>query len=281
VTRPADYSADDLRQQLGRLPLSRGDVIFSHSNLGFFGRAAGVSGADDLCQMFFDVLMERLGGTGTIVVPTFTYSFPRQKVFNPGLSPSGMGVFAEWIRRHPDARRSIDPSYSVAAVGDQAEFLTASAPENSFGRGSFFGRFHEIGGRVLNLNFDAGSTFLHYVERELNCTYRFDKTFEGVLEVDNTRQMARNTIYVRYLSSEATEPVFTAFDALARSKNLFRVSPLGRGEIGAITAADCYDLLRETFPSRPWILTKAEKLGGMPPLVAEQSYQSSKLTIQG
>ena len=31
-----------------------------------------------------------------------------------------------------------------------------------------------------NLNFDAGSTFVHYVERSLKVPYRFDKSFSGI-----------------------------------------------------------------------------------------------------
>ena len=273
MSRPADYTTDDLRKALQNLPLAKGDILFGHSNLGFFGRPAEVNGSDALCEMFLDVIMERLGGNGTLIVPTFTYSFPRQQIFDPQNTPSGMGMFAEWIRRHPDARRSVDPSYSVAAIGANAESLTRDSPENSFAKDGFFGRFLAAEGKILNLNFDAGSTFLHFVERELGCSYRFDKTFEGVIEIGGNKRMAKNTIYVRYLSSPATEPVFEAFDTLARSKKLYVTNQLGRCEMGTIAARDCFELLRNTLPVRPWLLTKAEAMGGMPALEPEPEFQ--------
>jgi aminoglycoside 3-N-acetyltransferase len=224
--------------------------------------------------MFFDALMRRLGGNGTLVVPTFTYSFPRREVFDPAESASQMGAFAEWLRGHGDARRSRDPSYSVAAVGAQAHALTRDAPENSFAPEGFFGRFENMDGVVLNLNFDAGSTFLHYLERELQVPYRFDKTFEGHIREGGKTRLARNTIHVRYLSSDATAPVFEPFHVLAREAGQFVDASLGRGRMGCIRARDCRRLLVETLPSRPWLLTRAEALGIVPELIPEPTFQA-------
>jgi aminoglycoside 3-N-acetyltransferase len=270
----AHYGPADLDAVLGRLPLERGDVLFLHSNLGFFGRPEGIADGQALCRMFFDALMRRLGDEGTLVAPTFTYSFPRQEVFDPAASASQMGAFAEWLRQHPDARRSCDPCYSVAAVGPKAKALTAHAPENSFAAEGFFGRFLQADGVVLNLNFDAGSTFLHYLEREFQVPYRFDKTFEGHIREGGETRLARSTIYVRYLSSDATAPVFEPFHALASQAGLFASEALGRGQMGCIRAADCRRLLAETLPKRPWLLTRAEALGVVPELIPEPAYQT-------
>ena len=270
----AHYSAGDLAAALQRLPLAKGDVLFLHSNIGFFGRLEGITASEEVCRLFFDALMHRLGGNGTLVVPTFTFSFPRRQVFDPAESASEMGTFAEWLRRQPEARRSCDPCYSVAAVGAQAETLTAQAPENSFAPDGFFGRFLDVDGMVLNLNFDAGSTLLHYLERQFKVPYRFDKTFEGHIHEHGETRLAKNSIYVRYLSSKATAPVFEPFHDLACAAGLFLSEPLGRGQIGCIRAADCQRLLAETLPTRPWLLTCAEALGVMPELIPEPAYQS-------
>jgi len=270
----AHYTEDDLDAVLGHLPLANGDVLFLHSNLGFFGRAKGIDSSQALCQLFFDALMRRVGSSGTLVVPTFTYSFPRRQIFDLGESESDMGLFAEWLRKHPDAHRSCDPCYSVVALGAKAEMLTQDAPENSFSRKGFFGRFLEADGVVLNLNFDAGSTFLHYLERELMVPYRFDKTFEGYIRESGTKRMTKSTIYVRYMSSEATAPAFEPFHTLARDAGLFVSMPLGRGQLGCIRAADCQRLLNASLPKRPWMLTQAEALGVIPELLPESTYHS-------
>jgi aminoglycoside 3-N-acetyltransferase len=257
----SDYSKSDIKAALDRLPLERGDVIFCHSNLGFFGRAEGISNASSLCEMFFDAIMERLGPNGTLCVPTFTYSFPRGEVYDPEAGAPEMGIFANWVRVR--GWRSPDPSYSVAVVGCLAQELTENAPENSFDRNaSFWSLFHGFGGKVLNLNFDAGSTFIHWVERQLDVPYRFDKTFAGTVRYDGLRTVY-STIWVRYLD-DALEARFEAFDALARERGMFQTERLGRGEMGVISAHDTYRLIEETLPSRPWFLTKAEVLGVEP-----------------
>lgn len=266
----ADFARSELDRALDTLGLRNGDLIFGHSNIGFFGRPEGVRSGDDAAALFHDAIRERIGPGGTLVVPTFTYSFPRREIYDPLNSASRMGLLAEWIRRRPDARRSLDPCYSVAAVGAHAERLTGAATENSFGPGSFFHRFLESGGKILNLNFDAGSTFIHYVERELAVPYRFDKTFTGLLRLDGVERPARSTIWVRYLSDDSLEAKFETFDRLAREQGLFRTVGLGRGEMGVMRAADCFDLVARTLPRRPYFLTRAEALGITAPVIVPE-----------
>ena len=254
------FSRSDLRSALSKLPLERGDIVFSHSNLGFFGRPEGITNSDQLCELFFEEIMAILGDKGTLVVPTFTYSFPRKQVFDPLESASEMGIFAEWVRLHPDSIRSEDPCYSVAAIGGDASSLVSRVPQNSFGENSFFDRFYRIGGKVLNLNFDAGSTFVHYVERKLDVQYRFDKIFNGVTLKNGESYPRASTIWVRYLSDDALEFDSKPFDKLTRETNLFHVVSLGRGQIGLISAQDTYKCISETLPKRPWFLTKVESL---------------------
>jgi aminoglycoside 3-N-acetyltransferase len=251
------YSVKDLEAALEQLPLNWGDVIFVHANIGFFGRADGETEGNALCRLFFDALMHRLGDAGTIVVPTFTYSYPRSQVFNPRTTASEMGLFAEWIRLHPNAKRSCDPSYSVAAIGEKAEMLTTKIPENSFGRKSFFDRFLAVNGIILNFNLDAGSTFLHFLEREINVPYRFDKIFDGLIVSDiNQTKQTKNTIYVRYLH-EATLPNFENFHKLAIKENKIYTVNLGRGMINLIRARDCQAIINTNYSKDPWFLTRA------------------------
>ncbi len=254
------FSRNDLRSALAKLPLERGDIIFSHSNLGFFGRPEGVSNSEQLCELFFEEIMARLGDKGTLVVPTFTYSFPRKQVFDPLESASEMGVFAEWVRSHQDSIRSEDPCYSVAAIGGDANSLVRNIPQNSFGDDSFFDRFYQAGGKVLNLNFDAGSTFVHYVERNLKVSYRFDKTFSGVIKKNGEMHPATSTIWVHYLSDDALEFDSKPFDKLVRENEMFRHASLGRGQLGLISAHDTYECISEILSKNPWFLTRAESM---------------------
>jgi aminoglycoside 3-N-acetyltransferase len=148
--------------------------------------------------------------------------------------------------------------------------LTRNASTNSFDDDSFFARLFRCHGKILNLNFDAGSTFVHFVERELGVRYRFDKTFTGIIRQNGVERPANSTIWVRYLSDDALEAAFEPFDKLAREQGLFVTSRLGRGELGTISAQDTYNLVCRTLGKRPWFLTKAEALGIADPLIVSE-----------
>lgn len=264
------YAQDDLTKALRSVGVEPGDTLFSHSNIGFFGTPAGATSVDDACRIILDAIMNVLGDDGTLIVPTFTYSFPDGRPFDPATTPSTCGVFTEFVRRHPDAHRSHDPCVSVAAIGAHAESLTRGVEQNAYGSDGFAARFASASGRICNLNLDAGSTLVHHVERELGVPYRFDKTFTGTLHVDGQDREAASTIWVRHLV-EGTEAEFTILDRYAREQGLFRSAGVGRGQVGSITYDATRDLIARTLPDEPWFLTKAGLIGNQPRIPAEAS----------
>lgn len=254
----SDYSPEDVDYALSCLPIGPNDKLFIHSNIGFFGRMSGASRSDTVCKVFFDAIMKKIAPRGTLFVPTFTYSFPKGQLYDRDCTPpAGMGMFSEYVWKRHDSYRSMDPCYSVAGVGDGVHRLTRGVSDNSFGAGSFFDRFYESRGKILNMNFDAGSTFIHYVERCLNVDYRFDKTFNGVVSYEGDLSSCSQTIYVRKLE-DIYIASFEEFDRIARSHNAYVTKNLGRGEIGVITADDTARIILNTINTRPYFLTKGE-----------------------
>ena len=51
------------------------------------------------CETIYKTLRSFVGPTGTIIVPTFTYSYRRNEVFDVSRSVSINGVFSEYIRK--------------------------------------------------------------------------------------------------------------------------------------------------------------------------------------
>ncbi len=259
------YTRDHLVKALRSVGLGPGDTVFSHSNIGFFGVPQGVTDSRGACELILDAFTEVLGTDGTLIVPTFTYSFPDGSHFDPDTTASTCGAFTEFVRCLPDARRSTDPNVSVSAIGARADELTVDVSTNAYGSDSFAGRFFDTGGSVCNLNFDAGSTLVHYVEREMGVPYRFDKTFPGTRWIDGVGCEITSTLWVRHLV-DGTEAEFTAFDGLARDRGLFRTHPVGRGQVGCMATTDIRDLITDTLPIRPWFLTRAGLTGDTPVL---------------
>ena len=251
-----DYSAAELRQALQQAGVRRGQTLYCHSNIGFFGQANGVASRDALCQLFLDALMDTLGPQGLLLVPTYTYSFSNSQVFDVANSASRMGMLAEWVRLHPQAQRAHDPFYSVAALGQGAARFVADLPPNSFAPDSLFDRLLQSDGQVLCLN-HPGCTLLHHVERLLQVPYRFDKTFSGQRIVDGQTQTLDWTIWVRYLSDDKLAHDPAPFVHAIKRGGVARWCSLGRGEVLGIAARDVLSTVREALPQSPWLLTAA------------------------
>jgi aminoglycoside 3-N-acetyltransferase len=261
----AHYNRESLAKALAETGLKPGSVAFCHSNIGHLGLPEGERSETNMCETVLGAFQDVLGPEGTLIVPTFTYSFSQGKSFDPDSTPSDCGIFTEFIRKHPNACRYADPNISVSAIGRDASVLTENAPENAYGENSFFDRFRHMNGTIANINFDAGSTFIHYVERLLEVPYRFDKTFIGVFARHGIEKARASTIFVRHLV-KGTEAAFEPFTSLAAAKGMFRTAKAGRGIVGTISARETYELIRDTLPERPWLLTRADSTDVKPDL---------------
>ncbi len=253
------YNRKEIAQALRDVGVKRGDVVFTHSNVGFFGLPEEGRTAEDVCATilggFHDVITE----TGTLVAPTFSYSFCRGEPFDPEVTPSTCGTFSEMLRKHPKAFRSHDPIFSVAALGQDADALTRDVCTECFGSDSFWARLLRANGIVCNLNLDAGSTFIHYAEQCLEVPYRNRKLFTGDLSVHGLTTNGKAIFFCRDLSNPASKAAFEPFDRAARTAGLARSASVGRGAIVAIRAADAMQLIALELERDEWFLTVSAK----------------------
>lgn len=254
INNSIDYSRADIIRALIEVGLLPGDAIFSHANMGFFGRLEGAEKKEDLYRIFKAAIFEVLGPKGTLGVPTFSYSFCRGENYDLKKTPSVCGMFSEMVLQDPDALRSEDANFSVAAIGANTQFLTQKCPSHSFGPDSFWDKFLSIGGKICNFNFDAGSTFIHYVEKKLKVPYRFDKAFAGTSMV-NGQAVQKSFIHFVYDHNKPEDRWnFARLDKVAKQTGIARTADLGKGQIVLIAAADIEKLIREQIDIDPQFL---------------------------
>lgn len=153
-----------LAEDLRRIGLQSGDLVVMHSSFKTMGLNDGTP------SDVIETLLSVLGKEGTLVVPTFTYSYAgvwQAEPFDAQKTPGRLnGVLSETLRRNPCAFRSAHPTYSVAAVGRHAEAITkdreSAAP---LGRGSSYETVVQLGGRILLLGVgNKRNSALHYAE---------------------------------------------------------------------------------------------------------------------
>lgn len=251
-----DYSQEDIVSALSKVGITSGDSILIHCNLGFFGRLKNAATEQDYYRIYKEAIFELIGSSGTLITPTFSYSFCNGTVYDKDTTPGVCGFFSEMIRKDPQSLRSNDPNFSVAAIGKNAEYFTKGAPQHSFGRNSIGERFVEYNGKICNFNFNSASLVVHYTEKLLNVPYRHDKAFHGKRMEDGILKESICYHFVRDLDKPDDFPDFTKFDKKAKEQGYTKTANLGRGQIVSISAKDTVELITIGLKSDPSFLTK-------------------------
>ena len=252
--RKADYTEADLKRALTELGVKKGDNIFMHSNIGFFGRMENANSADALCESYISSLKEAVGTEGTIVLPTFSYSFCHGEIYNPATTKSDCGMLTTYSYEKSDFVRSLDPNFSIAAWGKNAKLYTENPMPQSFGRNSFWERWLNTGGKLVCMNFDCGSTFIHFAERFFSVPYRYNKAFNGVIEVDGNPPFRNYAVH--YVNDGGMDaPCMARLDKKCRQYGICKTANLGKGTMLAIDIRDYFELIKETLKSEPLFLT--------------------------
>jgi aminoglycoside 3-N-acetyltransferase len=227
-----------LVDELRGLGVNHGDILLVHSSLSALGWVNGGAEAVILA------LLDSLGATGTLVVPTHSgdnsdpagWGHPpvpeewwqtirdTMPVYNPQTTRTRqMGVISETVRTWPGAIRSSHPQTSFAAVGPQAAALMAGHAVNcQFGEQSPLARLEDANARVLLLGVDFGCcTAFHLAE------YRIPSPV-----VENSFAMMTPEGR-QWMTVRDTSPSGERFDELGA--DFERDWPITRGTLGAAT----------------------------------------------
>jgi aminoglycoside 3-N-acetyltransferase len=167
---------------LHSLGVAKGDLLCIYAFLPSLGVVEG--GLPGI----HDSIRQVLGDNGTTIVPTYTASYRRNEVYDVVESPSFNGVYSEYVRRLPTATRSLDPLFSMAAEGPDAERLMDWPTENCFGHGSILENLFKNHAKFLclGLHWDQGYSFFMHLERLAQVPFRRDERIVGT-----TRDISR------------------------------------------------------------------------------------------
>lgn len=249
-----DYTRNEFEACLRELGVVSGDNLFIHSNIGFFGRMEGVKSADELCAEIYTALKHVVTESGTIVLPAFSYSFCHNEVYNPLSTKSDCGMLSEYAIRQKDTIRSMDPNFSIVAWGNRAKEYTENPPHESFGEGSFWSRILASGGKIVCMNYDCGSTFVHYVEKSNSVPYRYNKAFNGVIRLNDGQELRDYAVH--FVCDEGpNRQELSRLNELCKKMNSFMRVSIGKGSIIAMDIGEYYEFISKALKENPRFLT--------------------------
>ncbi|MCW3099026.1 MAG: hypothetical protein JWL77_4644 [Chthonomonadaceae bacterium] len=162
---------EDIKSALEQAGIAEGDLVLGHFALSWFGYIAG--GADRLIETVRAIL----GPDGTLMMPTFTFSWMGRLPYDPHTTPSRVGAVTDRFWRRFGVLRSAHPTHSFAAVGKHAAALLAGhdhthSPLSADGP---LGRLADRNGKILLFAPPGANTAMHVGE------YRAGLPLQGFL----------------------------------------------------------------------------------------------------
>lgn len=241
-----DYNRADIVRAFREVGVRPGDAVFGHTSIAMLGIPDVGLNADAIAELFLSAFREAAGPEGTWILPAYTYSYTKGEVFDPSSTPptKDMGLLPNALWRHPDAVRSLDPIFSVIAIGARAEELTRGIPASCFGDDCLYARLIEADGAICNIGIGSHSALLHYVEQQVGVPYRYLKRFAGTSVIDGVARETEITYNVRDLGYPAHTAYFMRLDRDGRADGSIAAARLGRGEVNLVRAARMAELAR-------------------------------------
>tara|TARA_X000000950_G_scaffold96452_1_gene121787 strand:- start:658 stop:1422 length:765 start_codon:yes stop_codon:yes gene_type:complete len=217
------------------------DVIFIHGNAAVISQMIGKN-KNEKIKNFWQSFIKFFSNKGTVIVPTFSYSLTKKKIFNPKVSKSVLGLFSETFQKLKNTKRSYHPIFSVSYFGKLSKEIIGTSNETCFGKKSLFEFLHKKNAKILCLGCSYNQiTFVHYIEEMLKINYRYFKRFKGYHYYKNKKKIVETDYFVRDLSLKRSTllNLKKLFSNLKNKKKYFDF-PLGRIPAHSVSTNDLF-----------------------------------------
>jgi aminoglycoside 3-N-acetyltransferase len=188
------------------------------------------------------------------VLPTFTYSFCRHEPFDIRRSPSTVGVLSEYFRQRPGVRRTAEPIFSTAILGDLPDLweqeLFSVGDTDCFGERSIFALLMAVDAKIAFLGVDPSvCTFVYHVEQQ-------EQDFRGIIAEEQRMAVATARYYVRDLAAGVENDFTTLTEALREQGELAEMRFDRGAELLVASANGIAGAARDGLRSDPSFLLK-------------------------
>lgn len=234
------YTYSDVLARLKAVGAHDCDMLFVHTDIMF-----GIPAREIKRREYLDALSEALISlkVPTLLLPTFTFSFPNHEVYDVKNSKTSMGVLLEHMRKRPETvYRTLDPLLSISIIGKNAE-LFHGLGHDSLGENSAFERIHKQGGAkflIFGGEFGESLTYVHHVEKMLEVPYRYDQSFIGTI-IDGEGREYESTQSIHTACGGVLPRCFYEIEEDMVASGSMKRARLGDGKLVCVDEAEVYD----------------------------------------
>lgn len=176
------------------------EVVVIYSGVWTLSRYFGMVG-DALAERVLDLIEEFVGPERTLVLPTFTFSFPKTREYDLVRSSPDTGAMPRRFLIRPGVQRTPKPINSYAVIGPLAAEVMALPVETAWGNGSVMAWMETVNARqcVVGVPWKYCGYF-HRAEELLRVPYRYFKRFTGTMYCNGEEPTpCEEVMYVRSL----------------------------------------------------------------------------------
>jgi len=209
---------------------------------------------------FNTILNDIQNSGGNVAIPTYSYSYVKNILYDVRNTPSMLDEVGEYLRKKNVIKRTIDPNFSYLLfgnnfstrhfeIGDSSSFGSDSLIDDVFLQDGYLGA---IGGALEYL------TEIHFIEKKLGVDYRFDKKFKGVtISNSGKKKHSTTTYFCRDLSGPYdTSLIQLKHDLIAEKLVEEWIIDDHNLKIKVIRFRVIYDFIREKIINNPKYLWK-------------------------
>ena len=252
------YTSEELVHALKEVGLKDGSLVLVHVSTGMLGLAPECKSQDDYSKLVYKALRSIVGDNGTIIVPTYTYSYCRNEIYDAENTPSTVGPFTEYVRLLPNAIRSCDPIFSVAGVGPLMPTLVKDIANTCFGEDSLNQRLVNYNAVICTIGLGLHyATFRHHIEEMAQVPFRYKKLFQGTSITKDIHNQYytkdEEWIYSVPLLSKNGQADAQELEKILKKKGVCKESKLGRSSVSAIYAKDYFDCGMQELCKNKWL----------------------------
>lgn len=247
-------SPDEISKALLEVGTAPGQVLYLQTDLSIPGPIAGVDGKENFCKAYLDALLDAVGAGGTLVVPAFSTQVARNdEDFIWEETPTMLGLFPEYFRRHRDSLRSLHPLHSLCAMGPLKERICTDNGPSDFGWQSPFHRLLEEDARILTIGLQPSFAvaIANLIEALYCVPYNYNKLLKWRPIINGKASERQFVSNARHLHLNTCHDL-RRFAAYAEEQRLLTSAPLGSSVVRMSRVAEVFEAGVEFLSLNPY-----------------------------
>ncbi len=183
-----------------RLEIPSGSVVLLSSDISRLSFEAVENNDRFNTDEFINIIIEKLGKKGTLLLPTYNWNFCQGEPFDYYKTVGKTGYLGNAVLKRDDFKRTKNPIYSFAVWGAGKDYLCSIDNPFCFGYNTPFDYLvkNNAISIAIDVEFNNYYTICHHAEQLIGVPYRYNKYFKaGYTDENNHTFKALSIMNVR------------------------------------------------------------------------------------